>query len=87
VLAITADGMCVAVGTQRGVVVLAHMDRGEVTRLREPGGDWISELAFSEDETRLVPAAQGGRLEVWDLDSSARVVQFCATTPGLRAEL
>lgn len=78
--ALSRSGALAAVGDAHGSVTLTALvapGEAEPTPLRAASGDWVSTLAFADDEQRLVIGTAGGRLEIWDLASRSLDSLFC----------
>jgi WD40 repeat protein len=78
IMALSASGMLATVANERGEVRLVRLPNGQVVRVRSGNGDWVSTLAFADDEHRLVIGTQGGRLEVWSLAEPKLEMLFCS---------
>nr|SBO95790.1 WD-40 repeat protein [Nonomuraea gerenzanensis] len=68
-LAVAPGGRHVAAGTIRGMVELFEVTGTRTARFGQD--DWLTDLAFSPDGTRLATAALHGCLRVWDVSTYA----------------
>ncbi len=76
-MAIAPDGRRVVSGSWDGDVRVWDLATGETARvLADPGGGWITAVAFSGDRRHVLSGGRDGRVHLWDIDEELEVAEI-----------
>jgi WD40 repeat protein len=80
--AFNSDGTLIIAGFKGAASVLIDSATGDIVKYFTPNEGYINSVAFSPDGRRVITGANNGTVNIFDIETGRKIIQFVSFTDG-----